>query len=231
MLQIVIATRNPHKARELAALMRLAGIRWRSLADFPDLPAIAERGRSFRANAIAKARAAARLTGLPALADDSGLEVDALGGQPGARSARFAGRHGDDQANTEKLLGLLRAVPAPLRTARFRCALALAGPARLLAVTEGAWEGRIAASPRGRRGFGYDPVFLLPALRKTAAELPPAVKNRLSHRGQTARLMREAIARLRAGRRLGERRALSVASRAGRPRRRSPGRGAGPGRT
>ena len=196
MVSIVIATRNPHKIRELSALLRMPGIRWRSLADFPGLPPIPERGRSFSANAIAKARTAARLTGHLALADDSGLEVRALAGAPGVRSARFAGRHGDDQANNAKLLRLLNGLPASRRHARFCCVLALASPAKLLAVTEGTWEGRIAAAPRGRRGFGYDPVFLIPGLGKTAAELPIATKNRLSHRGQTAKAMRRILGRL-----------------------------------
>jgi XTP/dITP diphosphohydrolase len=174
----------------------LPGIRWRWLAEFPSLPAIPERGRTFRANAIAKARAVARLTGQLAIADDSGLEVHALDGAPGVRSARFAGRQGDDHANTAKLLRLLDGLPASRRGARFRCVLALASPTKLLAVTEGVWEGRMTSAPRGRQGFGYDPVFLIPQLGKTAAELPSAAKNRLSHRGRAASRMRALVRRL-----------------------------------
>lgn len=196
MRAIVIATRNRHKVRELTALLDVRGIRWWSLGTFPHLPPIPERGRTFRANAIAKARAVARLTGEWALADDSGLEVDALDGAPGVRSARFAGRHGDDQANNAKLLRLLDGQPPPRRTARFRCVLALASPSKLLAVTEGVWEGRIAEQPTGRRGFGYDPIFLIPRLGKTSAQLPASVKNRLSHRGRTARRMRRILNQL-----------------------------------
>lgn len=193
--EIVIATRNPKKFRELQALVRCAGVRWRSLAEFPEAPPVHEHHATFEANAAKKARTAARATGRWALADDSGLEVDALRGAPGVRSARFAGRHGDDVANNAKLLRLLDGVPARRRGAQFRCVLALADARRLLAVTEGRWRGRIARAPRGRHGFGYDPVFLLPRQRKTAAELAPSVKNRLSHRGQAARRMRAVLQR------------------------------------
>ncbi len=193
MLSIVIATRNPKKFRELKALLATPGVRWRSLKDYPTVPAVREDGATFRDNAVKKARAVARATGCLVLADDSGLEVDALRGAPGVRSARFAGRHGDDAANNTKLLRLLQGVASSKRTARFRCVLALASPHRVLAFTEGVWNGRIAHAPAGRHGFGYDPIFVVPRLGKTSAQLPPRVKNRLSHRGQAARAMRSQL--------------------------------------
>ncbi|MBI4323143.1 MAG: RdgB/HAM1 family non-canonical purine NTP pyrophosphatase [Candidatus Omnitrophica bacterium] len=196
MPEIVIATRNHHKYRELAALLRLREVRWRSLEAFPDLPAVEERGRTFRANALKKARLIARATGCWALADDSGLEVAALRQAPGVRSARFSGRHGNDHANNAKLLRLLRGVPDPKRDARYRCVLALASPETLLAVAEGTLRGRIAQAPRGRGGFGYDPVFLLPRLTRTVAQLSAAAKNRLSHRAKAAQAMRRLLKRL-----------------------------------
>ena len=195
-LEIVLATGNRHKVRELIALLGIPGIRWRSLAEYPDVLPIKETGRTFEVNAIKKSRTVARATGCLALADDSGIEVDALHGAPGIYSARFAGRHGDDAANNRKLLASLDGLPASRRGAQYRCVLALASPQRLLAVTEGILRGRIAESPRGRRGFGYDPIFAVPRLGKRVAELPTRIKHRLSHRAQAARRMRRAIARL-----------------------------------
>lgn len=196
MLEIVVATRNRHKLRELKALLALPRIRWRSLADFPRLSAVKERGRTFDANAIHKAQAMARATGRLALADDSGLEVTALGGAPGVRSARFAGRHGNDSANNENVLRMLEGVPTSRRGARYRCSLALASPSGLVAVTRGVWHGRIATAPRGRRGFGYDPIFLIPRTGKTVGQLPAALKRRLSHRALAARRLRPLLAQL-----------------------------------
>jgi len=196
MVDIVIATRNPKKLRELKALLTLPGVRWRSLADFPHGRDVRERGRTFAQNAITKARAVAKATGRWAIADDSGLEVDVLDGAPGVYSARFAGRHGDDDANNAKLLKLLAHIPPARRSARFRCVIALASPRQLLAVTEGRWEGRIAFAPKGRGGFGYDPVFLVPRRGQTAAQLPPALKHRLSHRGKAVRRMQRQLRRL-----------------------------------
>ena len=196
MLEIVIASGNPHKVRELKRLIAVAGLRFRSLADFPDVPAVRETGRTFQANAELKARAVARATGHLTLADDSGLEVRALGWGPGIRSARFSGRHGNDRANNAKLLRLLRRVPAGRRAARYRCVLALAAPSGVVAVTRGVWRGRIAERSRGRGGFGYDPLFFLPQLGKTVAGLPASVKATLSHRALAARRMRPALQRL-----------------------------------
>jgi len=196
MLDVVIATRNRHKFRELKALLAVPGIRWRSLAAYPEVPVARESGRSFEANAVKKARAVARATGRPAVADDSGLEVKALRWGPGVRSARFAGSHGDDRANTRKLLRLLDGLPRRRRGARYRCALALASSAKLIAVAHGTWTGRIAQAPRGQAGFGYDPVFFVPAFGKTVGELAPAVKRRLSHRSRAARRLVPALRRL-----------------------------------
>ena len=195
-MTIVIASRNRHKFRELTALLRLRGIRWKSLNVFPQVGEVREPGRSFRANAAHKARAVAKATGCLALADDSGLEVAAIRQAPGVRSARFAGRHGDDHANNAKLLRLLRGVPDTERDARYRCVLALASPKKLLAVTEGTLRGRMAHMPRGRGGFGYDPLFLLPRFKRTVAQLSAATKNRLSHRAKAAQAMRQVLRRL-----------------------------------
>ena len=195
-IPLVVATRNPKKFRELRALLALDGFTLRSLESCPSAPLVRETGRTFGANAIKKATSAARATGCLALADDSGLEVDALGGRPGVQSARFAGRHGDDGANNRKLLRLLKQIPDGKRTARFRCVLALAGADRVLAVTEGVFEGRIAREPAGEHGFGYDPIFFVPGQGKMSAQLSPSTKNRLSHRGAAARRMRRALAAL-----------------------------------
>ena len=195
MRHAILATSNRHKVRELKTLLAVPGIRWHSLAEFPSVPAVRETGRTFEANAVRKARAVAQATGRAALADDSGLEVDALGGAPGVRSARFAGRHGDDRANNRTLLRRLRGLPRLRRGARYRCVLVLAGPSGVIAVTRGAWRGRIAEGPRGRRGFGYDPIFLVPRLKQTVAQLSVSMKRRLSHRAQAARTMRVALRR------------------------------------
>jgi XTP/dITP diphosphohydrolase len=189
-MDLVLASGNRGKTREIGALLAPLGWTLLSQADL-GVPEVEETGASFVANALLKARHAAAFTGRAALADDSGLEVDALDGAPGVRSARYAGGAGD-AANVAKLLDALRGVPAARRGARFRCVLALVraadDPSPLIA--EGAWEGVIAEAPRGGNGFGYDPVFLVPALGRTAAELEPAVKNALSHRGQAlARLV------------------------------------------
>ena len=196
MLHIVIATRNRHKFRELRALLRVRGIRWRSLQEFPRVREVKETGRTFDANARQKALAVAKATGCLALADDSGLEVDALGGAPGVRSARFAGGHGDDQTNNRKLLRLLGQRPLAQRRARYRCVLALASPQGIIRVVQGAWEGRIAFRPAGAQGFGYDPVFLVPRFGKTVGQLPFRVKQRWSHRSVAARRMLVVLRRL-----------------------------------
>ncbi|MBP9033983.1 MAG: RdgB/HAM1 family non-canonical purine NTP pyrophosphatase [Pseudomonadales bacterium] len=186
--ELVIATGNRGKLAELRALLADSGIEVRSQADFA-VPEVAETGLSFVENAILKARHAAARTGLPALADDSGLEVDALAGEPGVHSARYAGEPSDDAANNRKLLAALVDVPEARRTARFHCVLALlrhpADPVPLICA--GRWGGRILQAPAGQNGFGYDPLFLVEAEGCSAAELPRELKNRLSHRAQALR--------------------------------------------
>jgi XTP/dITP diphosphohydrolase len=184
--RLLFATTNPGKLRELRGLVGDA-VEVLSLKELPPIPEPVEDGATFEENAEKKARAYAEASGLPALADDSGLCVDALGGRPGVHSARYA--EGDDRARYEKLLAELASVPEPQRTASFRCALCLAFPAGLARVEVGRCDGRIAFGPRGSHGFGYDPVFLLPQLGRTLAELTPEEKAGLSHRGQAFRKM------------------------------------------
>ncbi len=184
-MDIVLASSNPGKLAELHELLAGAGHVLRAQSEFGIADA-EETGLTFIENALLKARHAAAATGLPALADDSGLCVDALDGAPGLYSARYAGEHGDSARNIDRLLGELRDVPDAARTARFHCVLALlrsADDPRPL-VAEGSWEGRILHAPRGARGFGYDPVFLDPENGVSAAELDPAIKNAISHRGR-----------------------------------------------
>ncbi len=193
---ILLATHNAGKVREIRRLGAQQGWRWHGLDDFPDVPEAVEEADSFAENARHKALHYAAATGLPTLADDSGLEVDCLGGAPGAQSARYAGTPRDDDANNRKLVAALAGVPLEERTARFRCVMAFARPGELLAETQGMVEGLIIDEPRGDNGFGYDPHFLLPARNKTMAELPPNEKNALSHRGQALRAMLPKIARI-----------------------------------
>ena len=191
MRKIVLATGNPGKVREFGALLAEFELEIVPQSVF-DVPEAEETGLTFAENALLKARNAALYTGLPALADDSGLAVDALGGAPGIFSARYAGVGAGDRANIAKLLAELNGVPAERRTARFACALALlhypTDPTPL--ICQGSWEGVILTEPRGAGGFGYDPVFFVPGEKGTAAELEPALKNRLSHRGQALALLR-----------------------------------------
>lgn len=189
MPEVLLATRNRGKVREIRALAAGLPITWHDLDEFPGLAEPQEGGASFAENARLKALYYAGATGLHTLADDSGLEVDALGGAPGVHSARYAGSPRDDAANNRKLIAALAGVPPAARTARFRCALALARPGRVVLETSGVVEGLIVETPRGRGGFGYDPHFLLPDLGRTAAELPAAEKSARSHRGQAVRAM------------------------------------------
>jgi XTP/dITP diphosphohydrolase len=186
---LVMATRNPGKIRELEALLADSGVKLLSLADFPRLPEIPEEGATFAENAAAKALEVARLTGRPALADDSGLSVDALGGAPGVFSARYAQdrtgpRPPTDADNWGKLLDELKDVPQRERGARFVCELALAWPDGRLLTARGECAGVIAFEPQGDTGFGYDPVFWVPAYGATMAQLGPEIKNKISHRAQ-----------------------------------------------
>lgn len=183
MRDVVLASGNAGKVREIQALLG-HGWRVRTQAEFGVEP-VEETGDTFLANALLKARHAARRTGLPALADDSGLEVDALAGAPGVHSARYAGPGADDAANNAKLLRALAGMPDVRRTARYRCVLVWVNSAEdgTPVVAEGTWEGRILDAPRGDNGFGYDPLFLDPVSGKAVAELDPAEKNARSHRG------------------------------------------------
>ncbi len=183
---LLIATHNPGKVREYRELLRDLPVRLTFLDEVGIDDEVPETGRTFEENAVQKALAYARRSGLLTLADDSGLEVDALGGAPGVHSARYAGPHATDEDRIRKLLDALRGVPPERRTARFRCVIAVATPEGDLITAEGRVEGRIAEAPRGHHGFGYDPVFYLPDLGKTMAELPPEEKNRLSHRARAA---------------------------------------------
>jgi XTP/dITP diphosphohydrolase len=193
--RVVLASLNPGKAREVGQLLAGSGLEVVSQAAL-GVPEAAETAPTFVENALLKARHAAQLTGLPAVADDSGLAVDALGGAPGIYSARYAGPGADDAANNRKLLEALAGLPDAARTARFICVVVYlrhaADPVPL--ICEGAWHGRLLEAPRGANGFGYDPLFLVPELGVTSAELPPEQKNRLSHRGQALRRLVERLA-------------------------------------
>lgn len=193
-MKLLVATRNAGKVRELARLFaELEGVTLVGLDTFPELPEVVEDADTFEGNAIKKASELARASGLPTIADDSGIEVDALAGAPGVHSARYAGEHGDDEANNAKLLRELEGVEDARRTARFRCALAFADPAGSLGdrvhVEHGVVEGTVLRAPRGEHGFGYDPLFLLRGDTRTTAELAPDEKNAISHRAEAARRM------------------------------------------
>ena len=195
-MKVVVATRNRGKLRELVPLLSEAGLGLElvTIDELAPDAELREDGDTFEANALAKARQAAQATGLPALADDSGLEVDALGGAPGVYSARYGGPGADDARNNAKLLEALRDVPAPRRTGRYRCVAAYVDPARGLELARsGSCEGELLAAPRGDGGFGYDPLFLVPGLGLTMAELPLDRKNRLSHRAAAFRALAEAL--------------------------------------
>ena len=184
--RLLLATRNPGKLAELQRLLESAvpGVAVVGLRDVPEYPEAPETGATFAENALLKAREAVRYTGLPAVADDSGLTVDALNGMPGVLSARWSGRHGDDAANTALLLGQLADVPDERRGGAFVCAAAVVTPDGAERVLERSWRGQVVREPRGSNGFGYDPVFLPDGLERTAAELTAAEKDARSHRGQ-----------------------------------------------
>ncbi len=184
--RLLLASRNAGKLAELQRLLASAvpGVEVVGLRDVDEYPEAPETGATFAENALLKAREAVRYTGLPAVADDSGITVDALNGMPGVLSARWSGQHGDDPANTALLLGQLADVPGERRGAAFVCAAALVTPDGGEHVIERQWRGRVVREPRGSNGFGYDPVFLPDGLEVTAAELEPAEKDARSHRGQ-----------------------------------------------
>lgn len=188
MKKIVLATGNPGKVREVAQILAELDMEVHPQSEF-NVPDVPETGTTFVENAIIKARHAAQHTGMPAIADDSGIEVDALHGAPGVYSARYAGAGAGDQDNLDRLLAELKDVPEEQRTARFQCLMVYmehAADATPI-ICQGTWEGRILFAPRGSGGFGYDPVFYVPTHDCSSAELPPDEKNRLSHRGQALR--------------------------------------------
>lgn len=184
---IVIATRNPGKAKEFAALFAKEGYQTKTLLDYPNLPDVEETGTTFEENARLKAETIAQILQQPVLADDSGLVVDALNGMPGIFSARFAGERKSDAANNAKLLHELTDVPDEKRTAHFHCTLVFAAPQKESLVVEADWDGRIGRIPQGDNGFGYDPLFIVPEYRKTSAELTSEEKNQISHRGMAVK--------------------------------------------
>ncbi len=194
MSRVVLASNNRSKVREFGELLADCHLEVVPQYEF-QVPEAEETGLSFVENAILKARNAAARAGLPAIADDSGIEVDALHGAPGIRSARFAGSEASDQNNLDKLLAELEDVPEDERSARFQCLVVYLEHAEdpTPIICQGTWEGRITRAPRGDNGFGYDPVFLVPGYDRTAAELPAQTKNAISHRGQALRKLVEVL--------------------------------------
>jgi XTP/dITP diphosphohydrolase len=200
--RLLLATRNAGKLAELRRLLETAvpGVEVLGLRDVPEYPEAPETGATFEENALLKAREAVRYTGLPAVADDSGLTVDALNGMPGVLSARWSGRHGDDDANTALLLGQVADVPDERRGAAFVCAAALVTPDGTERVIERQWRGRLVHAKRGSNGFGYDPVFVPDGLDVTSAELAPEEKDARSHRGQAFAALVPVLAEVLGGR-------------------------------
>lgn len=198
MARVIFATRNPAKLAELRRILAAArvGVDAGDLEEYPEMPEIAETGRTFTENALLKARAVAAFTGLPAVADDSGLCVDALAGMPGVLSARWSGKHGDDEANLRLVLGQLADVPADQRGAHFACAAALVLPSGAEHVAEAAVHGWLTDAPRGSNGFGYDPVFVPDGEQRTTAEMTSEEKDKISHRGKALRSLAPVIAAL-----------------------------------
>ena len=191
--ELVLATRNRHKVEELVALLGGLGITIHSLDEFPGAPDVVEDGETCEANSVKKARAIAEFTGLPAVADDTGLEVDALDGRPGVYAARYAGEGATYEDNCRKLLQELAGVPRERRTARFLTVAAIAIPSGGVRVTQGILQGMIAEEASGALGFGYDPVFVVPELGETLAQLPAEQKNTISHRAKAFIQVRELL--------------------------------------
>jgi XTP/dITP diphosphohydrolase len=194
--RVVLATRNNHKVAELRRILADADVQVELLGtdEFPDLPDVPETGSTFAANALLKARDVAQRTGLVAIADDSGLCVDALNGMPGIFSARWAGTHGNDVANLELVLAQLRDVPASRRTAAFHCAAAIATPEGEERVVGGVLDGVLIDAPRGGNGFGYDPIFIPLGFQETTAEMTAEQKDSISHRGIAFRALAPVLA-------------------------------------
>lgn len=192
-MELIVATRNRDKRNELQALLQDLGVRLRTIGDFPGAPDVVEDGTTCEANAIKKAQSAAQFTGLPAIADDTGLEVAALDGRPGVYAARYAGESATYEDNWRKLLHELNGIPSARRQARFVTAAAIAYPDGRLQVALGTLDGVITERPQGTSGFGYDPVFLVPEKGKTLAEMTPEEKNEVSHRARAFQRAKELL--------------------------------------
>lgn len=195
MKELVVATGNKGKLREFGELLQGVVETILSPADFPGFPEVEEDGDTFEANAIKKAMSAARFTGKPVLADDSGLSVDYLGGRPGVHSARFAGEKATDADNNALLLRELHGVPPEQRGAAFHCVIALCFPDGSCQTFDGSLPGVVLEAPRGSGGFGYDPLFLVPEYGQTFSELPMEIKNSISHRGRAMQMLKAAMER------------------------------------
>lgn len=193
MKEIIIATKNRGKARDFAALFAPLGYTVKTLLDFEDIGDVEETGVTFEENAVIKAETVAKKLGKITIADDSGLVVDALDGRPGIFSARYAGEDKDDEANIDKVLEEMATVPEDKRTARYYCALALAFPGGKTVVVNGTCEGIILRERRGTNGFGYDPIFYIPNLGKTMAEITLEEKNQISHRAEAMKKLEELL--------------------------------------
>jgi XTP/dITP diphosphohydrolase len=194
-IEIVVATRNPGKLKEIEAILTIDSARFLSLKDFPGIPEINEDGNTFAENALKKARTVARLTSRIAVADDSGLTVDALQGRPGILSSRYAGENASDEDRCRKLLKEMESVPEGKRGGAFVCAAAVASPGKEGTVVEAKWRGTITFGPRGANGFGYDPIFYISEMNKTVAELDPAIKNKISHRAQAIEKLQHVLSK------------------------------------
>ncbi len=195
-MKLVLATHNEHKVAELSRMLEGLDVEVLSVRDLPDLPDVVEDGETLEANAVKKASAVSAATGLPALADDTGLEVEPLGGEPGVYSARYAGPDATYDDNNRKLLAALEGVSANRRRAVFRCVVAVAVPGGDVRTVEGRTAGSIIDAPRGRLGFGYDPIFLPDGSARTYAEMTQTEKNAVSHRGRAMRAARDLVEEL-----------------------------------
>lgn len=193
MEELIIATKNKGKAKEFVELFEPLGFRVKTLLDYPDAPDIEETGETFEENALLKAAGISNIFQKIVIADDSGLVIDALDGRPGVYSARYAGTNKDDEANIQKVLFEMKEVPEEKRTAHFHCTLALVVPGKDPVIVEGTCNGLILTEKRGNNGFGYDPIFYLPHLKKTMAEMTSEEKNQISHRGNAIRKLYEHV--------------------------------------
>jgi XTP/dITP diphosphohydrolase len=190
---LIVATRNKGKIREIREALKGLGLRIHALSDFPDVPEIEEDGKSFTENALKKARFYSKVFMKLTLADDSGLEVDSLKGMPGIYSARYSGEKASSRKNNQKLLKEMASIPLSKRGARFKCIMAMVSPDGKEAMTEGSCKGRIGMREKGKKGFGYDPLFILPKYGKTMAELSLREKNKISHRGEALRKLKKIV--------------------------------------